>query len=97
MERLQESRCVSVEGGDWQMAVTKLTHEDGIQYNDHEGFACLVFLAVCITPLEEPGVHEAHACERSHVNFAYFGVRIEVGLSHGHVAVNKDSWVDGRA
>jgi len=77
------------------MAVTKPTHEDGIQYNDHEGFARPFFLVAYITPLEEPGIHEVHACERARVNFAYYVVRIEVGLSHSHVAVNKDSWVDG--
>jgi hypothetical protein len=76
------------------MAVTKLTHEDGMQYNDHKGFTRLVFLAVCITPLKEPGVHEAPACERACVNFAYDAVRIEVGLSHSHIAVNKDCRID---
>lgn len=95
MEQLQGPRFVSVENGDWLIAVTKLTYEDGIQYNDHEGFARLISLAVCITPLEEPGVHEAHACERARVKFAYNVVRIDVGLSHSHVAMNKDIWVDG--
>jgi len=77
------------------MAVTKLTHEDGIQYNVHEGFAGLVLLVACITPLEEPGVHEAHACERARINLAYYMVRIEIGLSHSHVTVNEYRWVNG--
>ena len=97
MGQLHGPNFVSVEGGSWLRAVTKLTHEDGIQDNNHEGFARFVFVAVCISPLEEPCVHDAHACERTSINFAYDAVRIEVGLGHSHIAVNEDRWVDGAA